>query len=109
MASSAASANQAMLPCPAGSTTKAASSGPRGGARIPAHLKQRLGEAMASTGGDARHARGFGVEHGRPEPYAGHGQEDGAQAVSARASIVRPTRVAPIPRGSEYGVGRRSV
>ena len=51
---------------------------------IAADLEHRLGEAVAPTGGEPRHARPLGVEHRAADADQGCGQQHGGEAAGHR-------------------------
>src|SRR5690606_29377760 len=108
MPNSAASENQATLPCPCGMMNSAASSGPSADPTLPPTWNSdcarpcRPPEAMRATRDDS----GWNTDDPVPTSAAATSKygSDGANASSSR-----PTSVKPMPIGSEYVVGRLSV
>src|SRR4029450_13778116 len=108
MAISATPENHAMLDCPWGTTTKAASSGPDAEPMFPPTWNRdwaspyRPPAAMRAT----REASGWKIA----EPIPINGAAGGSAGyVEARDINRRPTRVRPMPTVREYGRGWRSV
>ncbi len=80
-------ANQSTLPCPCGTTIRAARSGPNELPAFPPDLKKRLRETVPPAGGEMGDARRFRVENrrahaderGRPDHHgvvSGVGEKD---------------------------------
>src|SRR5215470_18264741 len=105
---SAAPENHAMLDCPWGTTTNAASNGPDADPMFPPTWKRdwaspyRPPAAMRAT----REASGWKIAEPIPIKVA---ENRIAGYVEARDINRRPTSVSPMPTVSEYGRGRRSV
>jgi hypothetical protein len=106
--SSAASENQATLPCPRGSTMKAASSGPVAEPILPPTWNSdcaspcRPPEAKRATREDS----GWNTDDPMPTSDAA---SSSTGKLDALASSSRPVRVKPMPTASEKGCGRASV
>ena len=108
MPNSAASENQATLRCPCGMMNSAASSGPSAEPTLPPTWNSdcarpwRPPEAMRATREDS----GWNTDEPVPTSTAATSSQpkDGATDSSSR-----PASVKPIPTGSEYGLGWRSV
>ncbi len=64
----------------AGDDDEGSEEGAEGGAGVASHLEEGLGEAVASTGGHAGDAGGFGVEDGGADANEGDGDEDDGEA-----------------------------
>src|SRR4029450_7753614 len=75
MAISATPENHAMLDCPWGTTTKAASNGPDA-TDVSTHLEQGLGQPIPSAGRHPRHAGGLGMEDRGAHPDQRGSEQD---------------------------------
>ena len=108
IATSAASENHAMLRCPAGSTTNAASKGPIDDPALPPTWNSdcanpcRPPDAIRATRDDS------GWNTADPIPTSATAASTTAK-LGADAIRISPTMVNVIPTGKEYGVGRWSV
>ena len=82
---------------------------PERAAGVAADLEQRLRQAVLAARGQARDARRLGVEDRRAGADQRRGQQHASRSSARHASSSRPHSVKPMPTGSEYGRGRRSV
>src|ERR1700709_2745777 len=108
MASSAAAENHAMLRCPCGITTKAASKGPRELPALPPTWNTagaspcRPPDAMRATREDS----GWKIDDPQPTSAAATSNTGKLPAIDINN---KPHSVKPMPTGSEYGFGCLSV
>ena len=108
MATSAASPNQAMAPCPCGMTTAAASSGPTALPVLPPTWK--IDCASPGCPPEARRAMREDSGWNTDEPVPTRAAATSTVAkLGATDSSSRPHSVEPMPKASECGLGCRSV